>query len=183
MYFDPKMVKMFLVLVFLIAGAFVGIQLVSDSDVEELQFDQVTEETVDQKPEESEYELIESESSQADVPDPDMEVEVSSGLPTLSESLEGVEYEGKVTFDNGFKHTAPGEYSEIFVVAMGLPPGEKHTIYLKKVGSDTYEPGGHEVFPDEFGVINTRFRITSYGEWEVELGGSTGIHKDIVMVE
>jgi len=113
----------------------------------------------------------------------DSTLEVSTDIDT-SIDTDGVVYGDTVEFDNGFVHTKPGEYSEVFVVATGLPPGEKHIAYLKRAGTSEYtEQGGYEVIPDEFGVINAKFRITSYGDWEVELIGSTGVHTDIVIVK
>jgi hypothetical protein len=149
MYFDPKVFKKVLLVVFLIAGIVVGTNVIFDENGEVQQYAE--------------------EDYHTDI--------------LVDKTVTGVVVEETtVEFDNGFVHTKPGEYSEIFVVATGLPPGDKHIVYLRRVGSDEYEPGGHEVFPDEFGVINTKFTITSYGDYEVQLGGSSGDHRDIVSV-
>lgn len=112
--------------------------------------------------------IIASDDSEPIAPEGFLDEEVSAA-PNTADLLEGVEYEGSAVFDLNFAHTAPGEFSEIFVFGSGFTPGEKTIVYLKKTGSDEYEPGGHEVFVDKDGYINTKFRVFNYGSYDVEM--------------
>ena len=145
MPFDPAILKKILIVILLIAGAFVGYQLVTDSEVEEVK---VISESVD---------VDESYYADESLDDKDM--------------FKKPEYEVEpdTVFELNFAHTVPGEFSNIFVYGSGFVPGEKVIVYLKRTGSDEYEPGGHEVFVDKEGFINTKFTIYSYGSYDVEM--------------
>lgn len=106
----------------------------------------------------------------------------------LTDSLEGVEYPDESTddvpldidselrlieFNNTFEHTKPGEYSEVIVNASGFKPGEYTVMYLKKAGTNEYVGTGQSLNADANGTISTRFRITQFGDYEVEFAGNT----------
>ena len=167
MYFDQAMVKKFLVLLFVIAGVFVGFQLVSDSDMEELGNEAAPEEIL--------YDELYDE-----------DIEITADMidsPSLSEEFEGTEY-SKIQFDNSFEHTKPGEYSEIIVNAGGFEVDEFTIVYVRKAGTEDYiESGGQEHTADEDGNISTRFTITEFGNYEVFLssGGESFVSQTIVV--
>lgn len=77
-----------------------------------------------------------------------------------------------IEFNNSFEHTKPGEYSEVIVQATGFQPGEYMVMYLRKAGTQEYIDGGRTLNADENGIINTRFTITEFGDYEVEYAGN-----------
>ena len=172
MYFDSKLVKQFLILLFIIAVAFVGYQILSDSEVEELASDSVSEEPV---AEGAEYEIIEGEP--VDLNDEaDLEVSVSGDSVKIEDVVDD-QYGNTIQFDNSFEHTKPGEFSEIIVNASGLEADEFTIVYIRKAGTEEYiEAGGQEHTADSEGNISARFTITEFGEYEVFLSSQGESH-------
>lgn len=112
--------------------------------------------------------------------------EATMQAETESENMEGVEYQEErvdtvpqdiesqlrfIEFNNTVEHTKPGEYSEVIVQATGFQPGEYMVMYLRKAGTTEYIDGGRTLNADENGIIKTRFKITEFGDYEVEYAG------------
>ena len=79
-------------------------------------------------------------------------------LTTADEAIEWFNY---------FEHTAPGDYSEVFVEITGFQPNVQKIVYLRNADTGQYiEGGGQDLTTTELGHISTRFRITAYGNYE-----------------
>ena len=145
---DPKFFKAVIVTIFIALGAFVGYQLVTDDDAKEASdtFEEI------QREEDGGY------YDESDVAD----FEASLGASESLESGQGIE------FFNYFEHTAPGEYSEIFVEITGFEPKVQKIVYIRNADTGEYiSVGGQDMVTTDLGHISTRFRITSYGNYEV----------------
>ncbi len=161
MYFDPKILKKFLITLFIIAGIFIGFQIVTDKDIEDI----------------ADESAVTPGAVEAGMDD------VVNGTAKYDDVTDD-QYGNTIQFANSFEHTKPGEYSEIIVEASGLEPGEFTIVYVRKAGTEEYiEAGGQEATADENGNISLRFMITQFGNYEVFLSsqGDTHVSPEIVV--
>ncbi len=164
MYFDPKLLKNFLILIFIVAGAFLGYQFFTPDDFADVSYE-AEENQLPAQSGEAEYELIDGEPF---VADRDTGLEVSAEPSVDLTNLVDDQYGNEIQFNNTFVHTKPGEYSEIVVETSGLEPGEFSIMYVRKAGTEEYiAAGGQEHTVDSDGKISTRFIITEFGNYEV----------------
>ena len=141
-----KLLKKILIAIFIIAGLFIGYQLVTGTD-------------------EAEDPSTDTTQSEQGYAEEDLRAfeEKPTGNVILDEK-----YGQKIRFTNSFEHTKPGEFSEIIVNAEGFEPGEFTIVYVRFAGTEEYiAAGGQEHTADSDGKISTRFLITQFGEYEV----------------
>ncbi len=146
---DPKIITRFLITIFIIAGLFVGYQLITSEETRE------SSEPVMEEPFYSEEDIQAFEKQ-------------------LEDNIVIDDQMGKeIQFDNSFEHTNPGVSSEIIVNASGFAPNEFTIVYVRFAGTEDYiAAGGQEQRADSNGNISTRFTITQYGDYEVFLSSN-----------